>query len=134
MQTLGSPRTIFLVTILSAHDGAAPEHHLVLGQRPRLVGEDVLDLAQVLGDVQGSALNGQIGLLVVEVKVIVQEEYLPQLHQLNGHVQRDRDQHLGGDDAHCVSNQQGSLPPDPHSEAAKASDGKLRSAHRMFFV
>lgn len=54
----GSPHTIFLVRILVAHDGAAPEYHLVLGQRPRLVREDVLDLAQVLCDVEGTTLDG----------------------------------------------------------------------------
>lgn len=68
---LERPRTIFLVRILAAHDGTTPEHHLVLGQRPCLVGEDVLDLAQVLSDVEGSTLNGQIGLFVVQIKVIV---------------------------------------------------------------
>lgn len=90
----GSPRTIFLVRVLAAHDRATPEHHLVLGERPCLVREDVLDLAQVLRDVEGSALNGHIGLFVIQVKVIVQEEDLPELHQLNGHVQGDGDQHL----------------------------------------
>lgn len=80
-----------------AHDGTTPEHHLVLGQRPRLVREDVLDLAQVLSDVEGSTLNGQMGLFIIQVKVIVQEEDLPELHQLDGHVQGDWDQYLWGD-------------------------------------
>lgn len=83
--------------ILAAHDGTTPEHHLVLGQRPRLVGEDVLDLAQVFSDVEGSTLNGHISLLIIQVKVVVQEEDLPELHQLNGHIQGDGDQHLWGD-------------------------------------
>lgn len=83
-----------MVRVLAAHDRATPEHHFVLGERPCLVREDVLDLAQVLRDVEGSALNGHIGLFVVQVKVIVQEEDLPELHQLNGHVQGDGDQHL----------------------------------------
>lgn len=55
---LGSSRTIFLVRILAAHDGTTSEYHLVLCQGPRLIGEDVLDLAQVLRDIEGSTLNG----------------------------------------------------------------------------
>lgn len=34
------------------------EHHLVLSQRSCLVGEDAMDLTQVLSDVEGSTLNG----------------------------------------------------------------------------
>lgn len=97
MEPLGA-HTIFLVRILAAHDGATSEHHLVLCQGPRLIGEDVLDLAQVLRDIEGSTLNGQIGLFIIQVKVIVQEEHLPELHQLNGDVQRDGDQHLKRDE------------------------------------
>lgn len=105
----GSPRTIFLVRILAAHDGAAPEHHPVLRQRARLVGEDVLDLAQVLRDVEGTTLDGRVGLFVVQVEVVVQEEDLPELHQLDGHVQGDWDQHLPGEESPCVGTR-----PAPH--------------------
>ena len=80
-----------------AHDGTTSEHHLVLGQRSCFVGEDVLDLTQVLSDVEGSTLNGQVSLFIIQVKVVVQEEDLPELHQLNGHVQGDWDQYLWGD-------------------------------------
>lgn len=93
----GNLRTIFLVRILAAHDSATPKDHLVLSQCPRLVREDILDLAQVLSDVEGSTLNGQIGLFIIQVKVIMQEEDLPKLHQLNGHIEGDWDQHLWGD-------------------------------------
>ena len=92
-----NPCTIFLVRIFAAHDSATPKHHLVLSQRPRLVREDILDLAQVLSDVEGSTLDGQISLFIVQVKVILQEEDLPKLHQLNGYIQGDWDQHLWGD-------------------------------------
>lgn len=114
--------------ILAAHDGATPEHHLVLGQRPRLVREDVLDLAQVLRDVEGSTLNGQIGLFIVQVKVVVQEEDLPELHQLNGHVQGNGNQHLQGEGLPSQE-QAGTLSQDPHWWVENAFNGKLRSAH-----
>lgn len=94
VRALGNSHTIFLVRILAAHDSATPEDHLVLSQCPRLVREDILDLAQVLSDVEGSTLNGQISLFIIQVKVIVQEEDLPELHQLNGYIQGDWDQHL----------------------------------------
>lgn len=113
MGSPGRPHTVFLVRILAAHDGAAPEHHLVLSQRPRLVREEVLDLAQVLRDVEGPALNGRIGLFVVQVEVIVQEEDLAELHQLDGHVQGDRDQHLREIESRPVGHRSGSLSQDP---------------------
>ncbi|TNN72563.1 hypothetical protein EYF80_017170 [Liparis tanakae] len=56
--------------------------------------EEVLDLSEVLRDVQGPTLNPGIQLLVVQRQVIVDEVDLTQLHDLNGHVQRDGDQHL----------------------------------------
>lgn len=117
--------------ILAAHDGAAPEHHLVLGQRPRLVREEVLDLSQVLRDVEGPALNGRIGLFIVQVEVVVQEEDLPKLHQLDGHVQGDGDQHLREIESHRVRHQGGSLSQDPVWGVAKAFHGRLRLGHMM---
>ena len=48
--------TVLLVRILCSHNGASAKHHLVFGERACLVGEDVLDLPQVLGDVQRLAL------------------------------------------------------------------------------
>lgn len=86
--------TIFLVRVLNPINTAAAEHHLVLRQSSRLISEEVLDLAQVLRDVQGPTLNPGIQLLVVQRQVIVDEVDLTQLHNLNGHVQRDGDQHL----------------------------------------
>lgn len=89
--------TIFLVTIFAAHNGTTPEHHLVFRQGPCFVREDVLDLAQVFGNVEGSTLNGQISFFIIKVKVVMKEVHLPKLYQLNGHVQGDGDQHLRGD-------------------------------------
>lgn len=88
--------TVVDVRILHAEDAAAAEHHLVLRQGSRLVGEQVLDLAQVLGDVEGPALDPGVQLLVVQVQVVVDEVDLAQLHKLDGHVERDGDQHLVG--------------------------------------
>lgn len=71
LEVLGYLLTVFLVTVLVAHDGATPEHHLILRQGPRLIREDILDLAQVLCDVEGSALNGPICFFIAQVKVIM---------------------------------------------------------------
>lgn len=43
-----------VVGIVDSIDGAPLEDHVVLGQSSCLVSEDVLHLAQLLGDVQGS--------------------------------------------------------------------------------
>lgn len=86
--------TVLLVRVLRAHDGAPAEHHLVLGESARLVGEDVLDLPQVLGDVQRLALDVRVRLLVVEVRIVGDEEDLADLHQLDGQVERDGDHDL----------------------------------------
>lgn len=82
--------------VLGAHDGASAKHHLVLCQSPGLVREDVLDLPQVLRDVQGLALDAAVGLLVVQIHVIRDEEDLADLHQLNGDVEGDGNQDLKG--------------------------------------
>lgn len=87
--------------VLRAHDGAPAEHHLVLGESAGLVGEDVLDLPEVLGDVQRLALDASVRLLVVEVDVVGDEEDLTDLHQLDGQVKRDGDQDLTGEDRKC---------------------------------
>lgn len=86
--------TVLLVRVLRAHDGAPAEHHLVLGESAGLVGEDVLDLPQVLGDVERLALDVRVRLLVVEVRIVGDEEDLADLHQLDGQVERDGDHDL----------------------------------------
>ena len=82
------------VRIVPAAHGAAAEHHLVLCQSPGLVGEDVLDLAQVLSDVEGPGQERSVGWLVVHVQVPVEEIDLDDLDYLDGHVERHRDDHL----------------------------------------
>lgn len=54
----------------------------------------MLDLTEILGDVQSPALNPGVQLLVVQVQVIVDEVDLAQFHNLNGHIERNGDQHL----------------------------------------
>lgn len=88
--------TMFFVWKLRAHDGASTEHHLVLGQCPRLVWEDVVDLSKVLCDVQSSTLHAAVCLLVVQVDVINDEEDLTNLHQFNRQVEGDGYQDLWG--------------------------------------
>lgn len=80
--------------IFNPIDAATAEHHLVLGQSSSLIGEQVLDLPQILRDVEGPALDSGVQLLVVQGEVILDEVDLPQFHNLNGHVQRDGDEHL----------------------------------------
>ncbi len=86
--------TILFVRVLGAHDGASAKHHLVLSEGASLVWEDVFNLSQVLGDVQGLALHAAVRLLIVQIDVIGDEEDLTNLHQLNGHVEGDGDQDL----------------------------------------
>ena len=78
------------VGIVNAPYCAPLEHHLVLGQSPGFVGEDVLDLAQILCDVEGSALGPPIWLGVVEIFILRDEEYLADFDDFNGHVQWER--------------------------------------------
>lgn len=80
--------------IFNSIDTAAAKHHLVLCQSSRLIREQILDLTQVLGDVEGPALDPAVQLLIVQGEVIVNEIDLAQFHNLNGHVERDGNQHL----------------------------------------
>lgn len=80
--------------VLHPGHGAAAKHHLVLRQCARLVGEDVLHLAEVLGDVESSALQMGVGLLVVQLDVLMDEVHLADLDDLNRHKQGDGYQHL----------------------------------------
>lgn len=86
--------TIFFMRIFHPIYTAAAEHHLVLCQSSRLIREQILDLTQVLSDVEGPALDPGVQLLVIQGQVVVDEVDLAQLHNLNGHVERDGDQHL----------------------------------------
>lgn len=87
--------------VLSAHDGAPAEHHLVLRQSASFVREDVLDLPQVLRDVEGLTLDAAVALFIVQVHVISDEENLADLHHLNGDVEGDGNQDLKGKNGIC---------------------------------
>lgn len=71
--------TIGIMGVFHPGHGAAAEHHLVFRQRARLVREDVLHLAQILCDVQGSALQVRVRLLVVQIRVLMDEVNLADL-------------------------------------------------------
>lgn len=86
--------TVSVVRVLDASHGAATEHHLILCERSGLIREDVLHLAEVLGDVQSSTLQVRVRLLVVQIHVLVDEVNLTDLHDLDGDEERDGDQHL----------------------------------------
>ena len=70
-----------------AHEGAPLEHHLVLGQCPRLVAGHEPDLAELLGDVEGPTLGALVVHRVVHQLVVVDQVNLDQLGNLNGNIQ-----------------------------------------------
>ncbi|RWW09823.1 hypothetical protein GW17_00026666, partial [Ensete ventricosum] len=73
--------------VVQRADAGAPELlRLVLRERPRLVGEHVLDLPQVLVDVESPALESHLARLTEHVRVLDHEEGLPQPHQLHRYV------------------------------------------------
>lgn len=80
--------------VLDAHDGTSAKHHLVFSEGACLVREDVLNLSQVLRDVECFTLHATVCPLIIQVNVISDEEDLADLHQLDGHIQGDRNQHL----------------------------------------
>lgn len=87
--------TVGVVRVLYARHGAPAEHHLVLGQRARFVREHVLDLPQVFRDVQRAALQAGVGLLVVQLRVLVDEVHLAHFDDFDGDVQGNGNQNLG---------------------------------------
>ena len=52
---------------------ATLEHHFVFCQSAGLVGEEVLNLPQVLGDVERPALYARVQLLAVQRQVLLDE-------------------------------------------------------------
>lgn len=86
--------TVFFMAVVKPCHTAPPKHHLILSKGPCLIGKEVLNLPKVLGDVQGSALNGRIHFLIVEIYIALDEIDLAELHDLDGHVERNGDQDL----------------------------------------
>ena len=68
---------------------------MVLRQCACLVGEDILNLAEVLADVESSTLERRVRGGVVHVPIPVDEVDLDEFDYLNGNVQRDWDDDLG---------------------------------------
>ena len=87
-----------VVTELLACDAASLEHHLVLGQRARLVAEHVLHLPELLGDVERPALDSLLMHLVPHQGVVVDQVNLGDLGQLNRHIEGKGDDDLENDD------------------------------------
>ena len=58
------------------------EVHDVLGERARLVGEEELDLAELLVDVRRVRLGRLVDVRVVHLEVPLEEELAAELHQL----------------------------------------------------
>ena len=73
-------------------DGKVLEDHLVLGERARLVAEQVLDLAEVLVQVGRVDLGRLVRPLVVHAQVPLKEVGAEEALQLDGHVHGQRDQ------------------------------------------
>ena len=66
------------------------EYHLVLGECARLVGEQVLDLAEVFVDLRVVRLGGYVHSLVVHLDVPLEELRAQKALRLDGNIHRDR--------------------------------------------
>ena len=71
------------VPVALAADAGLVEGHDVLGERPRLVTEDVLDLAELLVQRGGASLGGRVAPCVVHLPVPVDVEAVPQPNELH---------------------------------------------------
>lgn len=58
--------TIFLMRIFNSKDTAAAKHHLIFCQRSCFIREQVLNLTEVLGNVESTALDPRVQLFVVQ--------------------------------------------------------------------
>ena len=79
--------------VLSTHS-TTPKHHLIFSESASLVGEDVLDLAQVFIDVQSPAHQGPVIGSMVHAEVPANEVDLDQFDYLHCHIQGHGDDHL----------------------------------------
>lgn len=78
-------------TVSFAVDGTLVEGHDVLGERPRFVAEDVLDLAELLVQRGGASFSGRVVLCVVHLPVPVDVVAVPQpndLHTAGSHAKK----------------------------------------------
>lgn len=65
-----------------------------LSQRASLVGEDVLDLAEVVRQIPASGDCGLVGFLIPNVRVKIDERCLTGAHEFDGYVERNGDDSL----------------------------------------
>lgn len=63
-----------VVAVGNASNGALAKHHVVLRQRARLVAENVFDLAQLLVEGRRAGQRRRVGLFMVHVEVVVDED------------------------------------------------------------
>ncbi len=77
------------VAVHGAVDGALVEGHDVLGERARLVAEDVLDLAEFFVEGGGARLGGYVAGLVVHLDVPVDPQALDGADELDADVEGD---------------------------------------------
>lgn len=80
------------VGVSNAADGAEAELHLVTREGAGLVGEDVLNLAELLDKRRCTTECGRVRLGVVHVKVGVDQLGLLEFHDFHGDDERDGDQ------------------------------------------
>lgn len=73
---------------------ATPKEHLVFRQRARLVGENMLHLSELFGDIHGTTFAALICLHVEHFDVIMDMIHLQDLAQLDGDVQRQGNHYL----------------------------------------
>ena len=83
-----------VVVEVLTHYGTSLEHHLVLCEGPGLIAEHELDLAELLGDVEGAALGALVMHRIIHQLVIVNEVDLHQLDNLDCDIQRQGDDDL----------------------------------------
>lgn len=82
------------MAVVKACHTTSSKNHLVLCESSCLIRKEVLNLSKILSDVQGSALNSRIHLLIVEIHVALNKIYLSQLHDFNGNIERNGNQDL----------------------------------------
>ena len=70
-------------------DEALAELHLVARERARLVGEDVVDLSELLIQVTGARHHWRIRLPVVHADITFHQDFLSELGELHRDVERD---------------------------------------------
>ena len=113
-------------TVDNSADAALLEGHDVLGERARLVGEDVLHLAQQVVEAGASRFGGQVLGLIVHVLVPVDEDAVPQVDEFDPADARMRTRTLG----HCPALGP-AVPPPPSLPAQQRAGLGGPGAHIM---